>query len=351
MRVALVFNVKPEGISEEVDEETTDSQGFAELSREDDYYAEWDTPETINAVKNALEEYHTVTLIEADQNVFEKLKENKPEIVFNVAEGMFGISREAQVPAMCDFLRIPYSGSSPLTLATCLDKGRTKEILSYHKIPVSHFKVVNTFEELDDAGLIYPLMVKPNGEGSSKGIFHSSFVNNRKQLEAEVERVLNGYDGSCLIEEYLPGREFTVALLGNTPDVEVLPIVEILFDDFPKDMLPLYSYEAKWLIDTRDTPLKAFNTPADVSEELKNAITKTALDTYRVLDCKDWSRIDLRCDAQGIPHVIEINPLPGILPDPRDNSSFPKAAYAAGYTYTEMINKVLFTAAKRYGLL
>ncbi|HVO72458.1 MAG TPA: ATP-grasp domain-containing protein, partial [Ignavibacteriaceae bacterium] len=316
-----------------------------------DTYAEWDTWDTINAVKNALECYHDVTLIEADSSAMQNLKEIRPDIVFNIAEGFNGVSREAQIPAILDMLQIPYSGSDPLTLSTCLDKARTKEILSYHKIPNSKFFVAEGLNQTLKHSLNYPLMVKPVSEGSSKGIFLSSFVRNDKELNKEAGRILNEYGQPALVEEFLPGREFTVAIIGNGSEAEVLPIVEINYEEFPDDFTPIYSYEAKWIIDTKENPLEVFTCPAKINTKLEEKIKAAALNAYHVLRCRDWSRIDVRLNAAKEPNIIEINPLPGILPDVKENSCFPKAARTAGLGYSEMINKVLYVAAKRHNLI
>jgi D-alanine-D-alanine ligase len=316
-----------------------------------DTYAEWDTWETINAVKDAIEEMHDVTLIEANGDAYLKLKELKPDIVFNFAEGLNGYNRESQIPAMLEMLQIPYSGSDPLTLGICLDKSRAKEILTYHKIPNAKFLVANQLEDLDKTNFELPLIVKPISEGSSKGIFSSSFVKNRKELEDEVKRILFSYNQPALIEEFLPGREFTIAVIGNDEDAEILPIIEIRYDDFPQDIVPLYSYEAKWILDTKENKFDVFECPARLEPELEIKIRETVINTYNVLRCKDWSRIDVRLDKDGVPNIIEINPLPGIMPDPNENSSFPKAARAAGISYSQMIQNVLYSAAKRYKLL
>ena len=367
LNVALTFNVKPEsetfpenlspisnpafGGTGQVQVLPMNRESFEQSQKAIDTYAEWDTWKTINAVKAALQTFHNVTLVEADENAFEKLREIKPDIVFNIAECFNGVSREAQIPAILDMLQIPYTGSDPLTLATCLDKARTKEILTYHKIPNAKFLLVYSFEQADNMTFSYPLMVKPVSEGSSKGIFTSSFVKNSSELKSEVKRILNEYNQPALIEEFLPGREFTVALIGNGNETEVLPIVEIKYNDFPEGFIPIYSYEAKWILDTKENPLEVFKCPAKVDKGLEKKIKSIALRTYNILRCKDWSRIDVRLDKKGEPNIIEVNPLPGILPDPEENSCFPKAARAAGLDYNTMINKVLFAAAKRYKLL
>lgn len=358
LNVALTFNAKPESQSC-----LPDRQAFPEIvppnsnldsfqqEKSMDTYAEWDTWETINAVKGAIEHFHNCTLVEADYTAFEKLKEINPQIVFNIAEGFNGASREAQIPSMLDMLNIPYTGSDPLTLAICLDKARTKEILSYYKIPNSRFVVVDSPGRAKDIDLRYPLIVKPVSEGSSKGIFSSSFVKDKAALINEAERILAEYNQAALVEEFLPGREFTVAILGNGSNAEVLPVIEINFNDFPNDFIPIYSYEAKWILDTKENPLDVFTCPARIDKGLEAKIKDTALRTYSALRCRDWSRIDIRLDGNNVPNIIEVNPLPGILPNPEENSCFPKAARSAGLNYDDMINKVLYVAAKRHKLL
>ncbi|GAB4297586.1 MAG: hypothetical protein Kow0098_21940 [Ignavibacteriaceae bacterium] len=351
LNVALAFNVKPE--SETFQEQVPPVENKTEYKPQllVDTYAEWDTWETINAVRYALEKYHTVHLVEADENAFEKFKAIKPDIVFNMSEGFNGASREAQIPAMLDMLQIPYTGSDPMTLTTCLDKARTKEILSYYNIPNSRFIIAENIKEAEKANLRFPLIVKPVYEGSSKGIFSSSFVRSKTELKREISRITGHYNQPALIEQYLPGREFTCAVLGNDEEAEVLPIVEINYDEFPEDFVPIYSFEAKWILDTKDNPLNVFRCPANISPELEARIKRNVLQAYKTLRCKDWSRIDVRLDEVGEPNIIEINPLPGILPDPDENSCYPKAASAAGISYEDLINIVISIAAKRYKLV
>jgi len=275
----------------------------------------------------------------------------KPDIVFNFAEGLTGVNRESHIPAILEMLQIPYLGSDPLTLGICLDKSRAKEILTYHKIPNAKFLVADHIQDNTKVNFDFPLIVKPISEGSSKGIFSSSLVKNTKELEDEVNRIVSSYNQSALIEEFLPGREFTVAVLGNGNDAQVLPIIEIRYEDFPKDVLPLYSYEAKWILDTKENKFDVFECPAKLEKKLEEQIKDTVLRTYNVLKCRDWSRIDVRLDKNDVPNIIEINPLPGIMPDPNENSSFPKAARAAGMDFNQLIQSALYFAAKRYNLV
>jgi D-alanine-D-alanine ligase len=352
LNVALTFNVKPES-DNTFKEILSPNPNFslAEQKKGVDTFAEWDTWSTIKAVKEALEEYSAVSLIEADDNAFENLRALRPDIVFNIAEGFNRTSREAQIPAILDMLNIPYTGSDPLTLSICLDKARTKEILTYHNIPNAKFYAASSTEELGKIDFNYPLIVKPVSEGSGKGIFSTSFVNNINELTKEVERITVEYDQEALIEEFLPGREFTVAVLGNDDEAEVLPVIEIDYKEFPDGFIPIYSYEAKWILDTKENPLDLFTCPAKIDKALEEEIKSTVLKAYKKLRCRDWSRIDVRLDKNGVVNIIEINPLPGILPDPNENSCFPKAARTAGVNYSEMINRVLYSAAKRYRLI
>ena len=248
-------------------------------------------------------------------------------------------------------LQIPYTGSDPLTMAISLNKARTKEILSYHSIPTPRFIVAKSEKDINNFDLSFPVIIKPLAEGSSKGIFNSSFVNDLPELKKNLNSNITKYKQHFIIEEYLPGREFTCAILGNGTDATVLPIVEMNFTELPDDIYPIYSYEAKWIYDTSDNPLDIFSCPANVDKKLEDNIKKTVLDAYNLLFCKDWCRIDVRLDKDNIPNIIEVNPIPGILPNPEDNSCFPKAARVYGLSYSEMVNSVLNSAAKRYGLL
>jgi D-alanine-D-alanine ligase len=329
-------------------------------SSSDDLYAEWDSASTIDAIASALTVYGDVIRLEATPDFPAQLREEKPDLVFNISEGLFGVNREAHVPAICEFLGFPYSGSDPFTLSLCLDKARTKEILSYHRVPTAPFLLVDSTEDLDHllAGAlelsppseIAPLFVKPVHEGSSKGITEKNFVRSADELEAQVRLLLDTYQQPVLVEEFLPGAEFTCGVLGNGADARVLPIVGMNFGALPRGAVPIYGYEAKWLWDRPTDPLAIFECPAPISDALRGAIERVVLRAYRVLGCRDWSRIDVRLDADGVPNIVEVNPLPGILPDPSDNSCLPKAARAAGMSYDELIQACLLHAAERCGV-
>lgn len=337
MKVALTYNLK---------KETDDAANLP-----DDFYAECDELETVTAVRDAIAERHgDALMIEADDDAYEKLRRLRPSIVFNMAEGLWGESREAQMPAIMDMLRIPYTGSSPLTLGLCLNKARTKEILTHYGIPTPRFLVVEDEGAVPEQFLSFPMIVKPLFEGSSKGIKNDSVVYDAAGLKAKIAYVLKEYRQGALVEEYIDGREFTVALLGNGKGLRTLPIVEINYDSLPEGVNHIYSYEAKWVLDRPENPLDIFKCPADVNGRLKGAIEAAALDAFRALDVKDWCRIDVRLDAAGTANIIELNPLPGILMDPRCNSCFPKAARSAGMTFTDLVNAVIDAARVRYGI-
>jgi D-alanine-D-alanine ligase len=314
-----------------------------------DEFAEWDSPATIAAVESALSRLGKVVRLEAKEDFPERLREIRPNIVFNIAEGFHGVNREAHVPAICEFFGIPYSGSDPFTLSLCLDKARTKETLTFHGIPTPRFAVVEKLEDLESVakGLNLPLFVKPLHEGSSKGITDSNLCFDRGHLVRQTKFLLENYDQPVLVEEYLPGKEFTCAVLGNGDEATVLPIVGMNFETLPKGALPIYSFDAKFVWDRPENPLDIFQCPARITRQLKASIERVTLDAYRVLGCRDWARIDVRLDASGTPNVLEVNPLPGILPDPADNSCLPKAARAAGIGYEELIQNCLKYAAAR----
>lgn len=340
MRVGITYNVRrTQTQNEDSDDVPLDDQ------------AEWDEPETIQCIIDTLAKYHEVIPIEADEDAFEKLRRSRPDLVFNIAEGKFGASRESQIPAILEMLGIPYTGSDPLTLGICLDKSRAKEILAYRRVPTAKFSVIRAWPLNGQLRHVdYPMFVKPLFEGSSKGIWNDALVKNFGELKATVEKVWNTYSQPALVEEYLPGREFTVALLGNGNRLRALPIVEISFDVLPEGANRFYSYEAKWLWDLPDNPLDIYHCPADIDDSLCLKIENVCKKAFQVLGCRDWCRIDVRLDAAGEPCILELNPLPGIIPDPVINSCFPKAARAAGMSYDDLLLSVLNAACERLGM-
>lgn len=350
MTIAITYNLRP-----------NNNNNSHKL---DDRYIEYDEIETIYTVRDAINErYKEVVCIEADKNAFEKLQRVTPYMVFNMAEGVYGNNRESQIPIMLEMLDIPFTGSDALTLAICLDKSRTKEILSYYNVPVSPFFVCHSNNDVEKIGynkdnnyiylnkkrLYPPVIIKPVREGSSKGIMNDiSLIRDPINLKDRISQLVSKYNQPVIIEEFLEGREFTVALLGNGDNITVLPIVEIIFDNLPKEANPIYSYEAKWLWDTPDNPIDIFHCPAVLRDSERVYIERLCRKVFNILRCRDWCRIDLRLNKNGIPNIIEVNPIPGIIPDPKANSCFPKAARTAGITYSNLIHKILDIAWKRY---
>ncbi|MDD8020116.1 MAG: ATP-grasp domain-containing protein [Acidobacteriota bacterium] len=349
MKLALLFSSK-QGMARALASCLFDEKMDEGEEPPPDLLAEGDSDETIKAVEQALERYHQVIPIEADESAYIKLLEEKPDLVFNMAERLFGPNRESHVPTICEILNIPYTGSDPLTLGLCLDKARAKEIMAYHGLPTPAFWVVDEEDDLP-IDLSYPCIVKPLYEGSSKGIKNNSVVFSLEELKLRIYEVKELYKQPAIVERFLSGREFTVGVLGNYPRLEILPIVEIDHSQLPAGARPIYSYEAKWVWDTPDKPLDIFCCPADISSDLEQKIKQVIVKTCRLFRIRDWARIDVRLDENGEPNIIEINPLPGILPKPEDNSCLPKAARAAGYAYEQLINRVVEEASRRYGLL
>ena len=347
MRIAFLYSSK-NGMASSLH-----ARRYEETHEEDDppldLLAECDSDETIEAIGTALGEKHEIVPIEADDEAYLHLKELRPDLVFNIAEGLVGPNRESHIPSICEMLGIPYTGSDPLTLGICLDKSRAKEILAYHKIPTPAFWVVENGSGIS-LRVKLPAIVKPLHEGSSKGINDNSVVRSRQELKARVREIQSVYKEPVIIEQFLTGREFTVGVLGNPPNLEILPIVEIDHSQLPPGANPVYSYEAKWVWDQPDKPLEIFRCPAEIGPDLKIRIEEIIRKTVEVLRIRDWSRIDIRLDERGEPNILEVNPLPGVLPKPEDNSCLPKAARTAGYSYSALLHRVVDEAATRYGL-
>ncbi len=348
LRVALVCSSKqaaPEAAAARRLEEPP-----AEDDEPPDLWAEYDTEETLAAVERALARRYRVTRIEGDCSAYARLQKLQPDLVFNISEGFRGANRESQVPILCEILDLPCTGSDALTLGLCLDKARTKEILAHHGLPTPPFLVADSrLPRQALKAFPLPAIVKPLREGSSMGIRDNSLATTRGQLAARVRDTIRAYRQPALVEAFLPGREFTVGALGNAPDYEILPIVEINHRVLPRGANPIYGYEAKWVWDDPRRPLPVLICPAKIPAALERRIRRLVRAALLAFRIRDWCRVDLRLDAAGRPHILELNPLPGILPDPRDNSAFPAAARAAGYSYAALILRVAAAARRRIG--
>lgn len=328
MNIAFTYNVKY----------ATPSANLAE--QED---LEFDSEYVINSIKTTLEKLgHSVLMLEATDDIFEKLKKNKGKIdmVFNIAEGLWGDARESQVPLFCEILGLSYTHSTPTTHAIALDKEYSKLLLKGAGILVP--------QSYSSENIKFPAIVKPKTEGSSKGVLDKNVVNNKQEFEQVLKDISKLYANDVLIEEYIDGREFTVAVLGNE-NPEVLPIIEQKFDFLPQGMHKIASFELKWIYeDSLKNLSDAYSCPAKLSSKDKNNIEKTSKKIYKTLNCLDCARIDYRMDKNGKLYFIEINTLPGINPDPNSISYFPLAARTAGMSYQDLIDKILQSAISRY---
>ncbi|MBN1540362.1 MAG: KamA family radical SAM protein [Candidatus Thermoplasmatota archaeon] len=315
-----------------------------------DKYAEYDDLDTIDAIRRSFENNgYEVKLLEADVDFFEKLKSSEVDFVFNIAEGIHGESRESHIPSVLEMLNIPYSGSGVLTQAITLNKSRKKEILNYYDIPTPRFQLFRNINQKLDPTLRFPLIVKPDAEGSSVGITNDSLVFDIESLRKQVGKVLKEYDQNALAEEYLDGREFTVSLMGNGKP-HILPIIEVDFSHLPENIHHFDSYEAKWVYDDPVKKMDAIMFPTDLKPRLKANIEKVARKTFQTLGIVDMCRIDIRLDQNEVPHVLDVNALPGLMPDPNSNSRFTRSAYRANMTYEDIIMTIFKAALKRYNL-
>ena len=313
-----------------------------------DTLAEFDSEETIVGLQTALEGAgHNVTLLEADETIAPQLKAAAPDIVFNIAEGRHGESRESYVPNICEMLGLPYTGSGPLTLALCLNKARAKEILLHYGIPTPRFEVMDSPDALLNTALRFPMIVKLLQEGSSMGLSENSVVDDEPALRRQVAYLIETYHEPVIVEEFIEGREFTIGILGNNPP-HPMPITEVIFSQprgivlFEPDPAVIARYPELWGNFTPKIPHQSI-CPANVSPELQAAIEATALRAYQALGCRDWCRLEMRLDAEGTLHVIELNPIAGI-----DASYwFARSAEVAGETYQEFVNEILNHALAR----
>lgn len=305
---------------------------------EDDRDAEFDPPETVDTIARSIEALgHEVVKIEATPDFPVALAETQADVVFNISECTGGRAREAYVPALCEMMGVAYTGSDATTLAVALDKSLTKTVLAGNGVPTPEFHVVRTMADVDECRLRFPVIVKPNEEGSSKGLLPQSVVTCAADLPQQVEGVLARYNQPVIVEECLLGREFTVGFLG-TDRPEALPLLELEFLDPTRP--PIYDLDLK-----QDPPDKIRHVcPAHVDETLAGQIVDVARSAYLALRCRDIGRVDVRLDQDGRPHVIEVNPLPGLAPRYSDVC---KMTESLGWPHTRVIAAVLDPAIRR----
>jgi D-alanine-D-alanine ligase len=307
----------------------------------EDANAEFDHPSTIDVIAEAIAANDfKVERIGNAENLLEKLASLKVDIVFNISEGLTGRNRESQVPILLEMAGIPFVGADALTLGLTLDKVMAKKIFIAEKIPTPKFFEISSTAELANTNHHkFPLIVKPRFEGSSKGLSENSRVANREELLKQVDYIVNAYKQPALVEEFISGQEFTVALVGNDP-VEVLPIVQIKIDGKLKLNDKFYTF-ARITSDRLE-----YICPAKIPQELKKKIDELALKTYKAVECRDFGRVDFRVDNEGRPYVLEINPLPSLSTE----DVFKLVAENTGITYEQMIGKILNSAIKRHNL-
>jgi len=311
-----------------------------------DYFSEFDSHETVDAIISALKRKgHNVDLVDAGQpNLFSYFRKNRVDMVFNIAEGKSGKFRESEIPAILDYLDIPYTGSNTISLALALNKTLTKKILIAENIPTPCFQLFTKGNETLDASLKFPLIVKPNREGSAKGINASCVVNDEETLFKKIKEIYNSYKQEVLVEEFIEGRELTAGILEDGKPT-ILPILEIDFSNCVKSGEYFYSWRMKEFQGNRELGLiPDFYCPARLDEETDRKVKEIALRTHQAIGCLDISRTDIRLSKDNIPYVLEINPLPGL--DPKE-SNFPIMAYAAGIKYDDLIEAILMSAATR----
>ena len=268
------------------------------------------------------------------------------DVVFNIAEGCHGAHRESQVPALLELLGIPFTGSNSLTLALALDKAKTKQVLAYEGVPTPAWQLFPTLDTVLNPRLAFPLIVKPNGEGSAKGIVRDSVVWDAATLRGQVRRIHAQYQQEALVEEFIDGTELTVGVLGNC-DPDVLPILEIDFSECRRSGEFFYSWPMKeYQGDASRGLTPAFHCPARLPEGVAAQVRAAVLRAHRALGCRDLSRTDVRLRRDGVPFVLEVNPLPGL--DPQE-SNFPLMTTAAGISYGAVINRLVDLALARHG--
>ena len=306
-----------------------------------DLYEELDSEETVEAIFAALVSLgHKPRRLGGGRALVEALLAHPPQLVFNLSEGRGSRSREAHVPALCELLGIPCTGSDPLTMALTLDKALTKRVVHSAGIRTAPFRLVEALAQVDALDLPFPLFVKPGAEGSSIGVRATSLVNDANELRREVERCLGQYHQPVLVEIYLPGAEATVAVVGCDARARVLGAMEIAPADADVARF-VYGLEAKRNYQT----MVSYHVPPRFAAAQRADMEHVALGAYRVLGCRDVARVDLRLDGRGQAYFIELNPLPGFNPVTGDICLI---ANGIGLSHTALVGEVMGEACLRY---
>jgi D-alanine-D-alanine ligase len=322
MKVGLTYDLRSQYLKEGFSEEET---------------AEFDRDDTITSIEETLQQlgYKTDRIGHARQLNQRLAKGDRWDIVFNIAEGMYGIAREAQIPALLDVYNIPYVFSDPLVLALTLHKGMCKHIIRDCEIATPDFAVVSDISETDRIILPFPLFAKPVAEGTGKGVDGKSKVNNHKELKALCTELLNKYKQPVLVETYLSGREFTVGIVGTGKDAKSVGVLEVVLKDNAEP--DAYSYVNK---EQCEELVEYILVKGDIAEQCE----KVALDSWRAIGCEDGGRVDIRFDGNGIPNFLEVNPLAGLHPH---HSDLPILSSLNGITYIELMKMIMDSAIKK----
>lgn len=277
---------------------------------------------------------------------FSDLKNSDVDLVFNVCERINNSSLlEPHAAAIFDTLQIPYTGSNPFTLGLCIDKIRVKKLLSYHKIPTPEWDYVYSLDDDIRDDLKYPLIVKPANTDNSIGITNDSVVRNREELNRQLEKVIKEIGRPALIEEYIEGDEYDVPIIGSEEDdLRILPLSRSIFDELPEGIWHIYPFEAKY----GDAPVYdriiRQRPPKNIGKKLETLLGEIALDTYNILDCHDYGRIEIRVDKNNNPFVLELNPNPSLNSD----GVFSASARIVGLDYGDFLEEIIRLAIKRY---
>lgn len=301
---------------------------------------EFDRDDTIEAIETALQSlgYQTDRIGNARQLIERLVKGDRWDMVFTIAEGLYGMAREAQVPTILEIYQIPYTFSDPLRMCLTLHKGMTKRIIRDAGIPTSDFYVVEKLNDINKLTFDPPFFVKPVAEGTGKGITSDSIIQDRDRLIDACQSLLEKYRQPVLVEKFLPGREFTVGILGTGEQAQAIGTVEIkLLAGAEKDVYSFMNKErCEELVEYR--LVRAQETPLVPEAE------RISLDAWQVLGCYDAGRIDLRCDEKGQLQIMEVNPLPGLHPE---HSDLPILCTQAGIPYVTLIERIMNSAKER----
>ena len=306
----------------------------------DEETAEFDQIGTIEAIEAALSELgHDADRIGHARNLMQRLAlGDRWDLVFNICEGLSGPARESQVPAILDVYEIPYTFADPAVLAVCLDKALTKTVIRAAGLPTPDWHVVRTLDDLDRINPVFPILAKPIAEGTGKGIDSASKVSDLASLRQACQRLLKQYRQPVLVEAFLPGREFTVGILGTGEEAEVLGTLEISLRSSAEP--DVYSYRNK----EQSESLVDYRLVSATDDKQVAKAESIGLAAWRAVGGRDGGRVDLRCDAAGAPHLIEINPLAGLHPT---HSDLPILCTALGRDYVELIGRIVASAQSR----